>query len=112
MGERMPFAGRLTRYFVAASLAASTTCAFPQETVFKAEVHLVNISFNVRSADGKLVPGLTADDFDVYEDGVLQKVTSLANEGQLPLTLGLNVDASDSQSKFIKRHDKDIESFL
>ena len=108
----MPFAGRLTHYFVAASLAASTTCALPQETVFKAEVHLVNISFNVRSADGKLVPGLTADDFDVYEDGVLQKVTSFANEGQLPLTLGLIVDASDSQSKFIKRHDKDIESFL
>lgn len=108
----MPFAGRLTRYFVAASLAASTFYVLAQETVFKAEVHLVNISFNVRSADGKLVPGLTADDFEVYEDGVLQKMSSFSNEGQLPLTLGLIVDASDSQDKFLKRHNKDIETFL
>jgi Ca-activated chloride channel homolog len=108
----MPFAGRLTRYLIAASLAASTSYALPQETVFKAEVHLVNISFNVRSADGKLVPGLKGDDFEVYEDGVLQKVNSFAIEGQLPLTLGLIVDASDSQDKFLKRHDKDIETFL
>ncbi len=108
----MPFAIRLTRCFVAALLAAFAPYAIPQETVFTAEVHLVNISFNVRSAEGKLVPGLTADDFDVYEDGVLQKVSSFANDGQLPLTLGLIVDASDSQSKFLKRHTKDIETFL
>jgi Ca-activated chloride channel homolog len=108
----MPFLSRMIKYFVAASLAASTPCVLAQETVFKAEVHLVNISFNVRSAEGKLVPGLTADDFEVYEDGVLQKVNSFANEGQLPLTLGLIVDASDSQDKFLKRHSKDIETFL
>jgi Ca-activated chloride channel homolog len=108
----MPFAVRLTRYLAAVLVSALAAQAFSQETVFKAEVHLVNVSFNVRSADGKLVPGLKADDFEVYEDGVPQKVSSFANEGQLPLTLGLIVDASSSQDKFIKRHSKDIETFL
>src|SRR3954469_3860547 len=112
MGERMPFSIHLTRYLAAALLAVLAPYAGSQETVFKAEVHLVNVSFNVRSGDGKLIPGLTADDFDVYEDGVLQKVSSFANEGQLPLTLGLIVDASSSQDKFLKQHSKDIEIFL
>jgi len=108
----MPFAVRFARYVASALLALPPVHAFPQETVFKAEVHLVNVSFNVRSGDGKLVPGLKADDFDVYEDGMLQKVSSFANEGQLPLTLGLIVDASSSQDKFLKQHSKDIEIFL
>jgi Ca-activated chloride channel homolog len=95
-----------------AALLAIAASAPAQVPSFKAEVHLVNISFSVRSADGKLVRGLSSDDFEVFEDGVPQKISSFAQEGQLPLTLGLIVDMSDSQEKFLKRHSKDIETFL
>lgn len=83
-----------------------------QETVFRSDVHLVNMTFNVRTSDGKLVSGLNADDFDLFEDGEPQKISFFAREDQLPLSLGLIVDVSNSQDKFIKRHQRDIEIFL
>jgi Ca-activated chloride channel homolog len=83
-----------------------------QETVFKSEVRLVNITFSVRTQGGKLASGLDADDFEVLEDGVPQKISYFARENQLPLSLGLIVDVSDSQDKFLKRHQRDMEAFL
>jgi Ca-activated chloride channel family protein len=83
-----------------------------QETVFHSEVHLVNMTFSVRDPDGKTATGLGAGDFNVFEDGVRQEIRFFAREDQLPLSLGLIVDVSGSQDKFIKRHQHDIETFL
>jgi Ca-activated chloride channel homolog len=83
-----------------------------QETVFHSVVHLVTLTFSVRNTAGQVAPGLNADDFVIYEDGVPQTISSFAREDQLPLSIGLLVDVSDSQSKFIKQHLKDVESFL
>jgi Ca-activated chloride channel homolog len=83
-----------------------------QQTVFHSEVHLVTLTFSVHDAAGKLVSALHQDDFHVFEDGALQKIVSLASGSELPLSIGLLVDGSDSQSKFLKRHTKDVELFL
>ncbi len=83
-----------------------------QEPTFKNEVHLIDFTFSVRRTNGTLVGGLTRDDFQITEDGVSQNIAFFGRENDLPLTLGLIVDVSDSQSKFIKRHHKDIEKFL
>jgi Ca-activated chloride channel family protein len=80
--------------------------------VFRSETHLVDFTFSVRRPDGTLVEGLSQEDFQISEDGVPQKIAFFGKENELPLSLGLIVDASDSQSRFIKRHHKDIESFL
>ncbi len=80
--------------------------------IFRAETHLVELTFSVQRADGTLVQGLGRGDFHVTEDGVPQTIAFFGKENDLPLTLGLLVDASDSQSKFYKRHRKDIEKFL
>ena len=93
-------------------LACAGAMAGAQETVIKAEVHLVNFTFSVRDADGKIAAGLTADDFEVFEDGVAQKVSFFAQADQLPLTIGLVVDVSNSQDKFLKQHNRDIQTFL
>jgi Ca-activated chloride channel homolog len=84
----------------------------PQTPIFHTETHLVDFTFSVRRPDGTLVKGLNREDFTVTEDGVPQKLAFFGKEADLPLTLGLIVDASDSQSKFFKRHHKDIEKFL
>lgn len=78
----------------------------------RTEVHLVNLSFLVHDQKRQLVANLTQDDLAVYEDGIPQKISIFAKEEQLPLTLGLIVDVSSSQDKFIKRHEKDIKVFL
>jgi len=82
------------------------------EVTIKSEVHLANFTYSVRRPDGTLVKGLTQEDFQVNEDGAPQKIAFFGKEQDMPLTLGLVVDMSDSQSHFYKRHRKDIGKFL
>lgn len=56
---------------------------------------LVLLPVKVTDARGTFVPGLTAQDFHVYEDGRLQNVT-VFEEGDTPVTVGLVVDHSKS----------------
>jgi Ca-activated chloride channel family protein len=97
---------------VVCALAAPPVALRAQEPTFKNEVHLIDFTFSVRRENGTLVGGLTRDDFQITEDGVPQKIAFFGRENDLPLTLGLIVDVSDSQSKFIKRHLKDVGKFL
>ena len=83
-----------------------------QVTTFHAETHLVTLTFSVRDAEGRLVDSLNRDDLSVYEDGAEQKISIFSRESELPLTLGLVVDASPSQEKFLQQHLKDIHTFL
>lgn len=67
--------------------------------VFSVEVPLVNVAFSVRGPSGNLVSGLTKDDFEIYEDGVRQEVRNFSRDQDTPLTLGLVIDRSGSQSE-------------
>ena len=80
--------------------------------VIQVETHLIDTTLSVRDADGRIVTGLTQDDFTVVEDGVPQKIRFFAHDTQLPLSIGLVIDESGSQEKFVKEHEKDIEAFL
>jgi len=82
------------------------------QPAYRADVHLINIGFSVRDAQGKLVTDLTRDDFEVLEDGVPQKIAFFARSEDVPLTLGLVVDVSGSQGSFLKPHEKDLRTFL
>lgn len=80
--------------------------------VIQVETHLIDTTLSVHNADGGLVKGLTQDDFTVVEDGIPQKIRFFAHDTQLPLSIGLIIDESGSQEKFVKEHEKDIEAFL
>ena len=49
----------------------------------------------VVDADGRLVTGLTKDDFEILEDDVPQTITQFSDE-RVPVSLGVLLDASDS----------------
>jgi len=85
--------------------------SFSQEPI-RVKVNLVNVSFSVRDARGALVENLTKDDFEVLEDAVPQKIAFFSRSSDVPLTLGLIVDASASQEHFSKQHRHDLEVFL
>ena len=53
------------------------------------------VTATVVDAQGRLVRGLTREDFQVFEDGVEQPVTQFTDE-RVPVSLGLLLDASDS----------------
>jgi len=76
------------------------------------DVNLVNVGFTVRDARGNLATNLVADDFEVFEDGVAQKISFFAGAAEVPLTLGLVMDVSGSQEHFMKPHHRDLETFL
>ena len=80
--------------------------------VIQVETHLIDTTLSVHDAEGSVVPGLTQDDFKVIEDGVPQKIRFFAHDNQLPLSIGLVIDVSGSQEKFVKEHEKAIEAFL
>lgn len=78
----------------------------------KVDVRLVNVAFSARDSLGALVDNLTRDDFEIFEDAVPQKISFFARSSDVPLTLGLIVDASGSQEHFSKQHQHDLEVFL
>jgi Ca-activated chloride channel homolog len=97
------------------SLLAAIAIALPcpaQTPTFHSDVNLVNVTFSARDASGKLVGDLTQDDVEVLEDGVPQKTRFFARTSDLPLTVGLIVDVSDSQANFFKQHHQHVEKFL
>ena len=49
----------------------------------------------VVDADGRLVPDLTQNAFEIFEDGVQQTITQFTHE-RVPLGLGLLLDVSDT----------------
>jgi len=84
---------------------------FSQEPI-RVKVNLVNVSFSVRDSRGALVDNLTKDDFELLEDAVPQKIAFFSRSSDVPLTLGLIVDASGSQEHYSKQHKHDLEVFL
>lgn len=91
-------------------LLAAVGC-FSQEPI-RVKVNLVNVSFSVRDSRGALVENLTKDDFEILEDAVPQKIAFFSRSSDVPLTLGLIVDASGSQEHYSKQHKHDLEVFL
>jgi len=78
----------------------------------RVKVNLVSVSFVARDARGALVDNLTQDDVDLFEDAVPQKIAFFSRSADVPLTLGLVVDASGSQDHFSKQHKNDLEVFF
>ena len=93
-------------------LSLTIICHAQNVPVIQVETHLIDTTLSVRDADGHIVTGLAQDDFTVVEDGIPQKIRFFAHDSQLPLSIGLIIDASGSQGKFVKEHQKDIEVFL
>jgi Ca-activated chloride channel family protein len=67
--------------------------------VIRAEVNLVSALSSVLDKDGRPVTNLTADQFEMYEEGVMQKIVLVEPETQQPLDLTLMVDSSLSEIK-------------
>jgi VWFA-related protein len=82
------------------SLSQSDDSQEPTETL-KVNVNVVQLFFNVKDKHGALIPNLTKADFEVAEDGKPQTIKYFTAESNLPLTLGILIDASGSQRNVI-----------
>ncbi len=75
-------------------------------------VSLVELYTTVTDGAGKLVYGLTADDFQVLEGGQPQKLQKFQLVENLPLTLGILIDTSGSMASSLGEAQRAAGSFL
>lgn len=63
--------------------------------MFRADIETVHVTVTVVDANGRLIAGLTKDDFEVYENGQRVTVTQFSDR-RVPVSLGVLLDVSDS----------------
>jgi VWFA-related protein len=64
---------------------------------FRSNTDLINVTVTVTDANGRFVPGLTRDDFVVYEDGKPQAIQQF-DADRVPVSLGIALDTSGSMA--------------
>jgi Ca-activated chloride channel family protein len=75
--------------------APASTEVTRQESVFRSGARTVAVYVTVSDETGALVPSLSRDDFEIYDNGKLQKVTLFEN-GIQPITIVVMLDRSGS----------------
>jgi Ca-activated chloride channel homolog len=73
-----------------------------QNGEIRVETNLVEILASVIDANGRPVAGLTQDQFELFEEGVPQKIERFEAQTNRPLDLALMVDSSASTFKDLK----------
>jgi Ca-activated chloride channel family protein len=80
--------------FVVAPVVSAAATPYAQ---FTSGVNLVEVYATVTDRRGEPVPGLTAADFDVAEDGANQRISAFA-AGEFPLAVAIGLDHSFSMA--------------
>jgi len=78
----------------------------------KVNVEVVQLFFNVKDKHGALIPSLTKDDFEIFEDSKSQAIKYFKAESDLPLTLGILIDSSGSQQRVLEMEKEVGGTFL
>lgn len=81
-------------------------------TTFSSNVNVVSLFFNVKDKKGTLMTDLAKDDFQVLEDGKPQTVKYFSKESDQPLTLGILIDSSASQTRVLDMEKEAGAAFL
>lgn len=89
----------LATLLLVAALPAQQPSSEPP--TFKADVNVVNVLCTVRNKQNGLVGNLEKRDFTIFEDGKQQEITDFSRETDVPLTIALLVDVSESQERLI-----------
>ncbi len=76
-------------------VAVAAFVSFVAAQTFRARVETVVVTVTVHDADGRIITGLSKDDFEILEDNAPQPITQFTNE-RVPVSLGVLLDASDS----------------
>jgi len=93
-------------------LLAQSSQPLRDQRLFRSGIELTSISATVTDRDGRLIPDVARDAFEVYEDGQLQTISQFSHE-RVPVGLGVLIDISDSMfGKRIQDARAAVERFL
>jgi Ca-activated chloride channel family protein len=98
--------------FVVAALSAGAVAQQPPQTVFRGNSGaIVSLFATVTDKENRLVPNLTRDDFQVFDNDVLQPLTVFDDSVQ-PITVVVMLDTSASMTESIDLLKSAAEQFL
>lgn len=92
----------VARALVLGVLLLSASVAADQPPTFRSGVQTVVLHATVRSSEGRLVPDLTRDDFEVLDEGRRVEITAFSSDPQ-PVTVALLLDMSGSMEGLFLR---------
>jgi len=92
--------------------AMPANLAAQQPPAISVDVNVVSLLATVHDRDGRSVKNLAASDFKLQEDGVPQTIRYFSHESDLPLTIGLLVDTSRSQTTVLQQEGSASYAFL
>ena len=101
----MPSTPTLSTVALAAALAMLPLAPSPaaqQEPVFRTGTRTVPVYVTVTDAEGRLVPDLVQDDFEIYDNGKLQAISIFASDIQ-PIMVVMMLDRSGSIARAAAR---------
>jgi len=84
----------------------------PPGGTVRVEVEVVSVYCTVKEKNGRLVPDLEAEDFEIREDGQKQELRYFDRETDRPLTLALLIDTSISQQQVLGAEKVTTSQFL
>jgi Ca-activated chloride channel family protein len=108
---RKPILALAIAVSTAATLAATPRPQEQQQPTFRSAVRTVPVYVTVTDSDGRLVPGLTREDFQVFDNKRPQPLTLFSNEVQ-PITAVVLLDTSGSMTNYIDFVKQACEQFL
>ena len=79
---------------------------------FKVDTLLINVVATVVDGKGRTVPNLTLDDFILEEDGQPQTIKHLVPSADLPISIGVVIDASLSMETKIRTAQRAVNRFF
>jgi Ca-activated chloride channel family protein len=94
-----------------ASLILFVSALLPQQPAFKTGVETVAIYATVRDAEGRSVPDLTREDFEILDNGKPVEITTFSS-GRQPLTVALLLDMSGSMNPSVLRVRESTRRFI
>ena len=80
--------------------------------VFRKNVNVVNVLVTVKDKHGALIPNLTKDNFEIFEDGKPQTIKYFSTQNDVPITLGLLIDSSLSMEHTLPEEKVVASGFL
>lgn len=96
---------------ITCAILALTVSAAGRQQTFKAGAHTVAVYATVTDSEGRLVPDLSRDDFEIYDNGKPQPLTLFANDIQ-PITIVVMLDRSGSMKANFHLVEAAAEAFV
>src|SRR5438132_100676 len=95
-----------------ASATPTPTPSTSEEEVIKVDTEVVNVLFTAQDRNRRLLTDLKQSDIKILENGQAQEITAFSRQVDLPLSLAILIDVSQSQERTLPEEKAAAMAFL